>query len=85
MEMPHVVSFTSCSVVVRDFQHPQQQVFDRSFAANLFAALYHVAVGGNSRSWVIVQPGHPVKVSPKKIGLTISSEMDGVAGGKWES
>ncbi len=35
-------------------------------------------------SWVRVQRGHPVKVSPKQIGLTVSAERDRATGGERE-
>ena len=37
---------------------------------------------GKLGSWVIVQPGHPVKVSPKQIALTVSAERDRMAAGR---
>jgi len=74
MEKPLLFSFTSCSFVRGDFQHLHQQVFDRYFATNLFASLSHGVVLAEPGTWVIVQPGRPVKVSPRQIGSMVSSE-----------
>lgn len=43
-----------------------------------------MTVLGKPGSWVIVQLGHPVEVSPKQIGLTVSTERDRIAGGEWK-
>lgn len=40
-----------------------------------------MTVLGKSGSWVIVQPGHPVKVSLKQIALTVSAERGRMAAG----
>lgn len=42
-----------------------------------------MTVLGKPGSRVRVQPGHPAKMSPKQIGLTVSTERDRIAGGEW--